>query len=51
MADNQSAIALSRNPKFHKRTKHFHVKFYYQRVVLNAGEIGLEYLPTKEQAA
>lgn len=27
MADNQSAIALSRNPEFHKRTKHFNVKF------------------------
>ncbi|OQE62856.1 hypothetical protein PENNAL_c0258G09243 [Penicillium nalgiovense] len=51
MANNQSAIALSRNPEFHKRTKHFNVKIHYQRAVLNAGEIGLEYVPTKEQAA
>lgn len=51
MADNQSAIALSRNPEFHKRTKHFNVKFHYQRAVLNAGEIGLQYVPTGEQAA
>ncbi|OQE08426.1 hypothetical protein PENFLA_c135G06338 [Penicillium flavigenum] len=51
MADNQSAIALSRNPEFHKRTKHFNVKFHYQRAVLNAGEIGLQYVPTEEQAA
>ena len=51
MADNQSAIALSRNPEFHKRTKHFNVKFHYQRAVLDAGEIGLEYVPTEEQAA
>ncbi|OQD70189.1 hypothetical protein PENANT_c268G05202, partial [Penicillium antarcticum] len=51
MADNQSAIALSRNPEFHKRTKHFNVKFHYQRAVLNAGEIGLQYVPTQEQAA
>ncbi|CEJ62231.1 hypothetical protein PMG11_10737 [Penicillium brasilianum] len=51
MADNQSAIALSRNPKFHKRTKHFNVKFHYQRAVLNSGEISLEYIPTEEQAA
>jgi transposase InsO family protein len=41
MADNQSAIALSRNPEFHKRTKHFNVKFHYQRAVLSTGEIGL----------
>ena len=51
MADNQSAIALSQNPEFHKRTKHFNVKFRYQRAVLNAGEINLQYIPTKEQAA
>ncbi|KAJ5091016.1 hypothetical protein N7532_009700 [Penicillium argentinense] len=51
MADNQSAIALSRNPEFHKRTKHFNVKFHYQRAVLNKGEICLEYIPTEEQAA
>jgi hypothetical protein len=51
MADNQSAIALSRNPEFHKRTKHFNVKFHYQRAVLNGGEIGLQYVPTEEQAA
>jgi hypothetical protein len=29
MTDNQSAIALSRNPAFHKRTKHPNVKFDY----------------------
>ncbi|KAJ6003561.1 hypothetical protein N7522_006253 [Penicillium canescens] len=41
-ADNQSAIALSCNPEFHKRTKHFNVKFHYQRAVLNTGEISLQ---------
>ncbi|KAJ5265213.1 uncharacterized protein N7525_007415 [Penicillium rubens] len=44
MADNQSAIALSRNPEFHKRTKHFNIKFHYQRAVLNTGEISLQYV-------
>jgi len=51
MADNQSAIALSRNPEFHKRTKHFNVKFHYQRAALNTGEISLQYVSTTEQAA
>jgi hypothetical protein len=32
-----------RNPEFHKRTKHFNVKFHYQRAVLNA-EIELQYI-------
>lgn len=51
VADNQSAIALSRNPEFRKRTKHFNVKFHYQRAVLNTGGISLQYVPTEEQAA
>ena len=50
MADNQSTIALSHNPEFYKWTKHFNVKFHYQRAVLNAGEIGLQYVLTEEQA-
>lgn len=48
---HQSVIALSCNPEFHKRTKHFNVKFHYQRAVLDTGEIGLQYVPTEEQAA
>ena len=51
MADNQSAIALSRNPEFHKRTKHFNVKFHYQRAVLDEGSIDIQYIPTKLEAA
>jgi hypothetical protein len=51
MADNQSAIALSRNPEFHKRTKHFNVKLHYQRNVLEEGAISFQYVPTKQQAA
>jgi hypothetical protein len=51
MADSQSAIALSSNPEFHKQSRHFNVKFHYQRAVLNTGEIGLQYVPTEGQAA
>jgi hypothetical protein len=50
MADNQSAIALSCNPEFHKRTKYFNVKFHYQRAVLDVSKIQLQYIPTGEQA-
>ena len=51
MVDSQSVIALSCNPEFRKRMKHFNVKFHYQRAVLETGEIGLQYVPTEEQAA
>jgi hypothetical protein len=51
MADNQSAIALSHNPEFHKRTKHFNVKLHYQRSVLEQGSIDIRYIPTTLEAA
>ena len=50
-ADNQSAIALSQNPEFHKRTKHFNVKLHYQRAVLETGNIQIGYIPTQDEAA
>ena len=39
--DNQSAIELTRNPKFHNRTKHIDVSFHFVReqVACNAIEV------------
>ena len=31
--DNQVAIAISKNPVFHGRTKHFKIKYYFAREV------------------
>ena len=40
--DNSSAIALSKNYVFHKRTKHIDAKFHYIRELVNNGEIVLQ---------
>eukprot|EP00253_Pinus_taeda_P030370 PITA_30370 len=37
--DNSSAIALSKNSVFHKRTKHIDTRFHYIRELVNNGEI------------
>ena len=34
MVDNKSAIALSKNPVFHNRSKHIETKFHYIRTCL-----------------
>ena len=49
--DNSSAIALSKNYVFHKRTKHIDTKFHYIKELVNNGEIILEHCRTREQFA
>ena len=49
--DNSSAITLSNNYVFHKRTKHIDTKFHYIRELGNNGEIILKHCRTQEQFA
>jgi transposase InsO family protein len=51
LVDNQSAIALARNPEFHARTKHIEVRHHYVREKLEEGIIELQYCPTADQTA
>eukprot|EP00253_Pinus_taeda_P014116 PITA_14116 len=47
--DNRSAIALSKNSVFHKRTKHIDTRFHYIRELVSNGEIILQHCRTQEQ--
>eukprot|EP00253_Pinus_taeda_P033359 PITA_33359 len=49
--DNSSAIALSKNYVFHKRTKHIDTKFHFIRELVNIGEIVLQHCRTEDQLA
>lgn len=51
LCDNLSAVCLSTNPMFHKRTKHFDVDFHYvrERVALKALEV--KHIPAALQLA
>ena len=49
--DNQSAIAIAKNPQFHDRTKHIEVRHHFIRDKIEQGELELEYIPTGEQVA
>ncbi|KAE8729685.1 hypothetical protein F3Y22_tig00003435pilonHSYRG00123 [Hibiscus syriacus] len=37
--DNQAAIAISHNPVFHGKTKHFNIKLFFLREVQNHGDV------------
>lgn len=49
--DNQAAIAMSKNPEFHRRTKHIGVRFHRIRQEQEAGNVNVSYVPTEKQAA
>ena len=49
--DNQSAIALTKNPQFHARTKHIEIQFHFIREVVEDGQIRLEYVHTSQNIA
>ena len=49
--DNQSCIAMSGNPVFHKRTKHIELRHHFIRERVLSGEIKLQYCHTSAQVA
>ena len=49
--DNQSAIALTRNPVFHGRSKHIHTRYHFIRECVEKGLLEVEHVPGNEQKA
>ena len=49
--DNQSAIAMARNPQFHGRAKHIEIKHHYVREQLSKGTVTLQYCPSHDMVA
>ena len=51
LEDNQSSIAMARNPQFHGRAKHIDIKHHFVRERVSDGLIELKYCPTNEMVA
>ena len=49
--DNQSAIALIKNPVFHERSKHIDTRYHYIRECVEDGKLQVEAIGTGEQLA
>lgn len=49
--DNQGTIALSENPQFHRRSKHFLPKLYFIREKVTDQTISIEYCATEQMMA
>ncbi|MCO5603060.1 hypothetical protein L7F22_057204 [Adiantum nelumboides] len=51
LCDNQSCMAIARNPVFHVRTKHIEVQYHFVRELILDGEVEMEYCPTMDNCA
>jgi hypothetical protein len=50
--DNQAAIKVSKDPKFHSKTKHIEGRYHFIRDIINRLKtIRLEYLPSLDMVA
>ena len=50
-SDNQSAIALAKDDRYHARTKHIDIRYHFIRYVIEEGKIRLSYCPTDKMTA
>ena len=49
--DNQSAICMAKNPKFHGCAKHISIKFNYIREQVERGAVALKYFLSNDMIA
>ncbi|CEG45551.1 Phosphatidylinositol kinase (PIK-G3) [Plasmopara halstedii] len=49
--DNQGSLALAKNPKFHKRTKHIDIRYHFVREKVEGGQVILQYCSIKDMKA
>ena len=49
--DNKSAIALTKNPVLHDRSKHIDTRYHYIRECVTKMDVQLEYVKTNDQVA
>jgi len=51
LMDNMSAIALSRNPVHHDRSKHIDKRYHFLRECIEDGKVEVDHVRTAEQLA
>ena len=49
--DNQGAIALTKNPETHQRSKHIDIRYHYIRDLVKEKEIEMTYVNTSDMVA
>jgi hypothetical protein len=50
-SDNQGAIALAKNIKFHARSKHINIRYHFIHEAVENQQVNLTYVPTAKNIA
>jgi len=50
LCDNQGAIVLAKDNKFHSRTKHINLQYHFIYQAVEEGKINVKYVPTSDTA-
>ena len=51
LCDNQGAIALAKDSKYHARTKHIDLRYHFIREAVEDGKICVKYIPTDDNVS
>ena len=51
LGDNQGSLALTRDNKYHSRTKHIDLQYHFIHEAVDDAKIQVEYIPTKDNIA
>ena len=51
LCDNQGAIALAKDNKYHACTKHINLRYHFIREAVEDGKISVKYIPTGENVS
>ena len=49
--DNQSTIAMARNPVIHQKTKHIDTRFHFIRDLITSNVVQVQYCPSEKMIA
>jgi len=51
LCDNQGAISLAKDNKFHSQMKHIDLRYHFIREAVEEGKINVTYIPTEDNVA